>query len=62
MLALFEFDEYLYGEKAEEKKDVLQVSLLAKMQCYRPSGVKFFFILEGTSIQFYFIHSRQYLN
>lgn len=55
MLALFEFDEYLYGEKAEEKKDVLQVSLLAKMQCYRPSGVKFFFYIRRNihSILFY---------
>lgn len=39
MRALYDFDTYLYGDKADEKKDALQVSLLAKMQAYRPSGV-----------------------
>lgn len=37
--ALHDFNEYLYGDKADEKKDALHVSLLTKMQGYRPSGV-----------------------
>lgn len=37
--ALHDFDEYLYGDKADEKKDAMHVSLLSKMQKYRPSGV-----------------------
>lgn len=37
--ALHDFNEYLYGDKADEKKDALHVSLLTKMQSYRPSGV-----------------------
>lgn len=37
--ALHDFDEYLYGSKANEKKDVLYNELLSKMQTYRPSGV-----------------------
>lgn len=39
--ALKDFDRYLYGNKADEKKDAMHVSLLAKMQCYRPTGVSF---------------------
>lgn len=52
--ALKDFDRYLFGEKADEKKDAMHVSLLAKMQCYRPTGVSFFF-LKNISIhsQFY---------
>lgn len=38
--ALHDFNEYLYGDKADEKKDVLQVDLLTKMQNYRPPGVR----------------------
>lgn len=37
--ALHDFNEYLYGDKADEKKDAMHVSLLSKMQKYRPSGV-----------------------
>lgn len=38
--ALHDFNEFLYGDKANEKKDVLHVDLLSKMQNYRPSGVR----------------------
>lgn len=41
LAALHDFNEYLYGDKADEKKDALHVSLLSKMQKYRPSGVSF---------------------
>lgn len=37
--ALHDFNEYLYGSKADEKKDVLYNEYLSKMQIYRPSGV-----------------------
>lgn len=37
--ALKDFDNYLFGDKADEKKDAMHVSLLAKMRSYRPSGV-----------------------
>ncbi|XP_055304264.1 ATP-dependent RNA helicase DDX54 [Sitodiplosis mosellana] len=39
--ALHDFNEYLFGDKADEKKDALHVSLLTKMQSYRPSGTIF---------------------
>lgn len=37
--ALKDFDNYLFGDKADEKKDAMHVSLLAKMRNYRPTGV-----------------------
>lgn len=37
--ALTDFDHFLYGDKADEKKDAMHVSLLAKMNNYRPTGV-----------------------
>lgn len=37
--ALRDFDLYLHGDKVDEKKDAMHVSLLAKMRNYRPSGV-----------------------
>lgn len=41
---LHDFNEYLYGSKADEKKDVLYNEYLSKMQTYRPSGVRSDFI------------------
>lgn len=63
LAALEDFDKYLYGEKADEKKDAMHVSLLAKMQCYRPSGVIYNLFCQLDSINgalcFRF---RQFLN
>lgn len=39
--ALDDFNTFLYGDKADEKKDAMHVAVLAKMQRYRPSGVSF---------------------
>lgn len=41
MPALDDFNTFLYGDKADEKKDAMHVAVLAKMQSYRPSGVSF---------------------
>lgn len=45
LAALHDFNEYLYGDKADEKKDAMHVSLLTKMQKYRPSGVSWHSII-----------------
>lgn len=47
--ALHDFNEYLYGSKADEKKDVLHNELLSKMQNYRPSGVRRLFQISMQS-------------
>lgn len=39
--ALDDFNTFLYGDKADEKKDAMHVAVLAKMQNYRPTGVCF---------------------
>lgn len=39
LAALDDFNSYLYGDKEDEKKDALHLSLLSKMKNYRPSGV-----------------------
>lgn len=43
LAALHDFNEYLYGDKADEKKDAMHVSLLNKMRQYRPTGVSTFY-------------------
>lgn len=53
--ALHDFNEYLFGSKADEKKDVLITELLSKMQTYRPSGVRRPFIYELEHTQLLFI-------
>lgn len=53
--ALQDFDTYLYGDKVDEKKDAMHVSLLAKMRNYRPSGVCSFFYSSSLSFNGYFL-------